>query len=88
MLTAESIKQMQNVNVKYVRLPQGFRYAVANGPLEHRDLVQTGETPLSAGFFSYSSKDKFFMLHRMGSVSLQLDPLAEDAELLKTIFLT
>jgi hypothetical protein len=48
--------------------------------------VIKGEKPISAGFFSL--KDDFFFLHKIPSASLQLGPLDEDAELLRTIFLT
>lgn len=88
MLTVESIKAMLNdgaANIKYVKVKDEFRYAVAGGPVEHKQLVREGESPTSAGFFSLF-KDDFFYLHSMASASLQLGPLDEDAELLKTIF--
>ena len=88
MLTVEAIKEMTKngaANIKYVRLQDGFRYAIAGGPIEHKHLVKDGEKPISAGFFSLF-KDDFFHLHPMPSVSLQLGPLEEDAALLKTIF--
>ena len=84
MLTVESIKEMAVANIKYVRLEDGFRYAVVGGPVEHKHLVKDGEKPISAGFFSF--KDDFFYLHSTPSVSLQLGPHDEDAALLKTIF--
>lgn len=91
MLTVESIKELVNsgnvANIKYVRVENGFRYAIAGGSVEHKQLVKNGETPVSAGFFSLS-KDDFFYLHPMASASLSFGPLDEDAELLKTIFLT
>ena len=91
MLTVESIKELVNngsaANIKYVRVEGGFRFAIAGGPVEHKHLVEEGEKPISAGFFSLF-KDDFFHLHPMPSVSLQLGPLDEDAMLLKTIFLT
>jgi hypothetical protein len=90
MLTVESIKAMVNdgaANIKYVRVKDEFRYAVAGGPVEHKQLVREGELPVSAGFFSLF-KDNFFHLHPMVSASLSLGPLDEDADLLKTIFLT
>lgn len=89
MLTVELIKEMigdGSTNIKYVRFGNEFRYAVAGGPVEHKHLVNEGETPISAGFFSLS-KDGFFYLHNMPSTSLRLEPLDEDANLLKTIFL-
>lgn len=90
MLSVDSIKEMANggkgaANIKYVRLEHGFRYAVAGGPVEHYQLVQKGEKPISAGFFSLYND--FFFMHKMPSTSLQLGPLDEDANLLKTIFL-
>jgi len=88
MLTIEAIKEMTKdgaANIKYVRLEDGFRYAVAGGPVEHKQLVKDGEKPISAGFFSLF-KDGFFHLHLMESASLQLGPHEEDATLLKTIF--
>jgi hypothetical protein len=89
MLTVESIKDMTKdgaANIKYVRLENGFRYAVAGGSVEHRQLVKDGEKPISAGFFSLF-KDDFFYLHSMESATLQLGPHEDDAALLKTIFL-
>ncbi|MFY4731322.1 hypothetical protein [Nitrospira sp. BLG_2] len=90
MLTVESIKEMAingSANIKYVKVAEGFRYAIAGGPIEHRQLVKDGETPISAGFFSLF-KDDFFHLHTMPSTSLQLGPQPEDADLLRMIFLS
>lgn len=89
MLTVDAIKEITKggsaANIKYVRLENGFRYAIAGGPIEHKHLVKDGEKPISAGFFSYF-KDGFFHLHPMQSATLQLGPHEEDAALLKTIF--
>lgn len=88
-MTVEEIKQLassgQAANIKYVRVEDGFRYAIAGGIIEHSQLVQNGEVPVSAGFFSLFND--FFHLHKMASASLNLGPLDEDADLLKTIFL-
>lgn len=90
MLTVEQIKEIASkqvaATIKYVRVKEEFRYAVAGGAVEHRHLVQDGEMPTSAGFFSF--KEDFLFLHNTPSISLQLGPLEEDAHLLKTIFLT
>ena len=72
-------------HVKYVRVKNEFRYAIVDGVVEHQHLLKEGEIPLSAGFFSFSSR--VFLLHPMPSMTLNLSPIAEDETLLKTIFL-
>ncbi len=87
-MTVEEIKQIANkraANIKYVRVEDGFRYAVAGGIIEHSQLVKDGEVPISAGFFSLFND--IFHLHKMASASLNLGPLDEDADLLRAIFL-
>lgn len=88
MLTVEEIKAIVNngqpVAIKYVRINNEFRYAVAGGPVEHAHLLRKDEVPTSAGFFLLF--EKHFRLHENHSASLQLGPLEEDAELLRAIF--
>lgn len=72
--------------IKYVRVENEFRYAIADGQIDHKQLVKENEKPISAGFFSLS-KDGFFYLQDIHSTSLKLGPLNEDANLLRNIFL-
>ena len=86
-LTSDEIKTRltngQVLNIKYVRINDEFRYGLADGPFEHKDLVEN-ETPTSAGFFTICKG--FFCLHGLPSTSLRLGPSPEDEIFLKSIF--
>jgi len=78
-------KEDKFASIKYVRIGNDFRYAVAGGYTEHWELVEKGEIPTSAGFFSLFH-DNELHLHETPSTSLKLGPLKEDSDFLKTIF--
>ncbi len=88
-ITVEDIQNIiskgQAANVKYVRLNDEFRYGIADGPLEHRHLIDDAEVPTSAGFFTLFKGDLFH--HSIPSSSLGVGPLPEDEVMLKAIFL-
>jgi hypothetical protein len=88
MLTVDNIKAIvdggQAVNIKYVRVEEGFRYAEIDGPLQHIHLIREGEKAISAGFFSLFSSG--FVMSNAESFSLGLGPKEEDSQLLKAIF--
>jgi hypothetical protein len=81
-------KQPLGAAIKYVRIDDEFRYALANGYVEHRDLVEDDEKAKSAGFFLmfYVTENRHIQVIEIPSTSLKLGSLPEDESLLKMIF--
>lgn len=85
-MTIEEIKvelaRSETVALKYVRIGDEFRFAESGimWTKEHKDMLNEGEHAKSAGYFMLT-KDKIYMMN-YGSVSLKLDPLPEDKQMI------